>query len=69
MIPRFPDMGFVYRDGLSRRKMSKKFWRAKMGRGCWRHRGPIERDDTGNGWYGPGIGPGNTGGNLGRENV
>ena len=23
----------------------------------------------GKGWYGPGIGPGHTGGNLGRENA
>ena len=36
----------MYRDWLYRRKISKKFWRAKLGRGCWRYRRPIGRDDT-----------------------
>ena len=36
----------LYKDWLYRKKISKKFWRAKMGRGCWRYRRPIERDDS-----------------------
>ena len=40
----------LYRDWLYRRKISKKFWRAKMGRGCWRYRGPIAVDDTQEWW-------------------
>ena len=36
----------LYRDWLYRRKISKKFWRAKMGGGCWRYRRPIERDES-----------------------
>ena len=39
-------MCVLYRDWLYRTKISKKFWRAKLGRGCWRYRGPIGRDDT-----------------------
>ena len=58
----------LYRDWLYRTKISKKFWRAKLGRGCWRYRRPIGRVPR-NGRYGPGIGPGHTGGNLGRENA
>ena len=45
----------LYRDWLYRRKISKKFWMAKMGGGCWRYRGPIVMDDTREGlvwaWY------------------
>ena len=44
-----------------------------MGGGCWEYREPIERDDKLEwlvwAWYGPGIGTGQTGGKLGRENV
>ena len=48
--------------------MEEEFWRAKMGGGCWRYRRPIGMR-AGNGWYGSGIGSGNTKGNLGRENA
>ena len=45
----------LYRDWLYRTKISKKFWRAKLGRGCWRYRRPIGRDDAREGlvwaWY------------------
>ena len=45
----------MYRDWLYRTKISKKFWRAKLGRGCWRYRRPIGRDDAREGlvwaWY------------------
>ena len=27
-------------------KFRSKFWRAKMGGGCWRYREPIERDES-----------------------
>ena len=36
----------LYRDWLYRTKSSKKFWKAKLGGGCWRYRGPIAMDDT-----------------------
>ena len=43
---RFSRVWVLYRDWLYQRKISKKFWRAKMGRGCWRYRKPIVMDDT-----------------------
>ena len=45
----------LYRDWLYRTKISKNFWRAKLGGGCWRYRRPIRRDDAWEGlvwaWY------------------
>ena len=35
----------LYRDWLCQRKISKKFWRARLDE-CWRYRGPIALDET-----------------------
>ena len=43
---RFSRVWVLYRDWLYRKKISKKFWMAKMGGGCWRYRRPIVMDDT-----------------------
>ena len=66
MIPRFHWYRFCIGTGYTGRKFRRNF-----GGPSWEEDvGGIEGGMIpGNGWYGPGIGPGHTGGNLGRENA
>ena len=69
MIPRSREYRVCIGTGYTGRKFQGNFggprWEEDVGdiEGLW---GGMIR---GNGWYGPGIGPGHTGGNLGRENA
>ena len=69
MRTRFPGYGFCIGTGYTGRKFRRNFegprWEEDVGGIEGLYRGMR----AGNGWYGPGIGPGNTGGNLGRENA
>ena len=45
MRARIPGCVFCIENGYTGGKNGWKFWRAKMGGGCWEYREPIERDD------------------------
>ena len=70
MISRSREYVFCIGTGYTGGKFQRNFGGLSWRSGCWRYRRPIEGGMIpGNGWYGPGIGPGHTGGNLGRENA
>ena len=45
MRARIPGCVFCIENGYTGGKNGWKFWRDKMGGGCWEYREPIERDD------------------------
>ena len=46
MRARIPGYVFCIENGYTGGKFRWKFWRAKMGGGCWEYREPIERDES-----------------------